>query len=124
MAESVGSLSSTGLQEMDARVDSPAAMMNYVQVYLSVEHRDALENGCLMTALAGENRNEASSPPGFFQTSTGGHWQAHGLLSKRHARRDSIRMISAMVGAIVLARAVADEGLSIKILDHVKSAYR
>jgi TetR/AcrR family transcriptional repressor of nem operon len=127
IAESIRSLSSTALEEMDVGASTPAAMIDYVQDYLSVEHRDAPETGCLMTALAGEVRNEPAARPAFsihLRSVIGKLTDYFPWKTKRHARRDSVRMISAMVGAIVLARAVEDEALSLEILDHVKSAYQ
>jgi len=43
---------------------------------------------------------------------------------KNNARRDAIRMLSSMVGAMILARAVDDEALSDEILNQVRSEFQ
>lgn len=127
MAASIEHAAVESMQEIEAYKDSPEAMVEYVQNFLSPEHRDSPGTGCLMSALGGEIRNEAGTQKYFSRYLSGvievvtRHfpWSA-----KNDARRDSIRMLSSMVGAMVLARAVDDEELSREILDQVKSAYQ
>lgn len=91
----------------------------YLDHYLSPAHRDAPGKGCTMAALAAETRQHSevrraftAHVKGIIQKMVSNFsWR-----SKRSVRGDSIRMLSTMVGALILARAVDDEGFSEEIL--------
>jgi TetR/AcrR family transcriptional regulator, transcriptional repressor for nem operon len=127
MAESLAHASTASLADLDASARSPQAMLAYIERYLSTGHRDAPGEGCLMAALASEIRQEPAVK-GCFTT----HLKAaidtltahFPWPSKRRARADSIRLLSSMVGALILARAVDDEALSEEILEEVRSGLR
>lgn len=127
MAACIEYAAKESLQEMGEHSNSPESMVEYVQRFLSIEHRDSPGTGCLMSALGGEVRNEISTQKHFSDYLLGviemmsDHfpWPA-----EQDARGDSIRMLSSMVGAMVLARAVDDDELSEEILGEVRSAYR
>jgi TetR/AcrR family transcriptional repressor of nem operon len=127
MAASIEYAASASLQEIATHKESPEAMVEYVQQFLSPAHRDSPGTGCLMSALGGEVRNELSTQKHFSHYLMGvievmtRHfpWPA-----EEKARGDSIRMLSSMVGAMVLARAVDSEELSQEILEEVRSAFR
>jgi TetR/AcrR family transcriptional repressor of nem operon len=78
-----------------------------------------------MAALGAEVSREASYQPAFTRHFSGVLQRMIDRFpwsSKHKARRDAITTLAAMVGAIVLARAVADEGLSAEILQDVATS--
>jgi len=91
----------------------------YLDRYLSTAHRDAPGKGCTMAALAADIRQQSQVRRTFTahvkaiieKMVSNFSWR-----SKRSARGDSIRMLSTMVGALILARAVDDEAFSKEIL--------
>lgn len=94
--------------------------------YLSTEHRDAPGAGCAVGALVNDiGRSEAGARDLYTQKLLANIDGIARLLgSEDHAKRaEAIVLFSAMVGAIGLARAVSDEGLSQEILDTVRDAF-
>jgi TetR/AcrR family transcriptional repressor of nem operon len=91
----------------------------YLDRYLSTAHRDAPGKGCSMAALAADIRQQSVVRRTFTahvkaiieKMVSNFSWR-----SKGSARGDSIRMLSTMVGALILARAVDDEAFSKEIL--------
>lgn len=102
-----------------AFADPATAKAAFLERYLGVRHRDHRGTGCPMAALAIEiGRREADRPTlsryvgRFFGRATDGF-----LWNRRGAKRDqAILMTAAMVGAVILARAVDDPELSDEIL--------
>lgn len=125
--ESVAHASVKSLEEMDIAGMSQKDMLAYVQRYLTPEHRDTPEQGCLMAALAGDIGREEGVRSTLTTHLTASldrfirylPWQ-----SKKTARKQSIQMLSAMVGAVVLSRAVNDEAFSNEILRDVREGLR
>jgi TetR/AcrR family transcriptional repressor of nem operon len=126
IAESLAHASEAALAQMAAAEQSPGAMAAFVAEYLSTAHRDMPGEGCMLPALGAEIGRALNA-----QVAVTAHiraiidrfqryfpWQA-----KRNARRDSIRMFSAMVGAQVLARAINDAALADEVLGAVRSEY-
>jgi TetR/AcrR family transcriptional repressor of nem operon len=120
MAESVEHGLKNTLAGVEQVGNSPKRKAVYLDSYLSTAHRDAPGNGCTIAALAADIRQESSQVKGPFtahlkatieKMATSFPWR-----SKRSARGDSIRMLSTMVGALILARAVDDEAFSKEIL--------
>lgn len=126
IAKSMGDASSKALAVMADAEDSTESMLAYVQNYLTEEHRDDPASGCIITALGPEIAREPLARPVFTR-------HVKGVLKslaapfikakKRNARRDAIRTLSGMVGAIILARSIDDPELSEEILREVRSAY-
>ena len=98
-------------------------LARYIGEYLSRAHRDSAESGCNVAALSSEIRQheELREPftlqlKGLIQKlATHFPWR-----SRRSARGEAIHMYAAMVGAMILSRAVNDEQFSKEILDEVK----
>ncbi len=98
-------------------------LVQYIGEYLNLQHRDDAAGGCNVAALSAEVRQhkELREPftiqlKGLIQKlTTHFPWR-----SRRSARGDAIHMYSAMVGAVILARAVSDEKFAQEILDEVK----
>jgi TetR/AcrR family transcriptional repressor of nem operon len=106
----------TGLLEGDVQAPLAALLAHY----LSDQHRDNPGDGCMFAALSGD---AARQEGGVRQAYTEGLCTLLDMLSKslpgrsRQARRrQAISSMAEMVGAVILARAVSDPGLSREIL--------
>jgi TetR/AcrR family transcriptional repressor of nem operon len=119
MAESVKHGLRKTLASVEQVGNSPRRKADYLDRYLSTTHRDSPGSGCTTAALAADIRQE-SQLKGLFTA----HLKAivekmaakFPWRSKRSARGDSIRTLSTMVGALILARAVDDKVFSKEIL--------
>jgi TetR/AcrR family transcriptional repressor of nem operon len=126
MAESTQHGAQHSRAALDAATASPEAMRRYVREYVSAAHRDAPGQGCLLAALAGDARNQPAVRPAFtfHLKAIIGKLAAHfPWQKKRDPRQDAIVMLSAMMGAVALARAVDDAAFSDEILAAVSTAY-
>lgn len=126
MAASIEHASAASGAGLDAASASPQAMRAYVADYLSTAHRDNAGAGCLMSALAGEIRNQPAVRQPFTAHVRGaiGKMAAHFPWKKKtDPRQQAILMWSAMVGAVALARSVDDAALSDEILAAVAAVY-
>src|SRR5206468_669167 len=123
---SLAHASAAALARMDGPAQSPDAMVAVVAGYLSMVHRDAPGEGCMLPALGAEagRDSKAQIPVTAHIRAILERLQRHfPWPSKAHARRDSMRMLSAMVGAQVLARATSDSALAAELLEAVRSEY-
>ena len=119
MAESVEHGLKSTLAGIEQVGNSPKKRAEYLNRYLSTAHRDAPGKGCTIAALAPDIRRQfevrrtfTAHVKAFIEKMVANFsWR-----SKRSARGDSIRMLSTMVGALILARAVDDEVFSKEIL--------
>lgn len=126
MAESLAHASDQALARLATFEQSPEQMRDYVRQYLSSAHRDAPGNGCIMPALGSEIGRAPVAKAAFTSHAKaiiGRFVASFPWSAKRTARRDAIRMLSAMVGAQILARAVDDPEFSEEILDAVRSEF-
>jgi TetR/AcrR family transcriptional repressor of nem operon len=87
----------------------------YVDRYLSARHRDNPGNGCTMAALAQE---VARSTPELKTAFERGFEEI--LSATGGDRKDAIFQSAAMIGGVLLARAVHDKHLSDEILEGVR----
>ncbi len=86
----------------------------WVGRYLSTEHRDNLATGCAIAALSGEIRHEPAVKEVFTA-------QLKAIIDEVGGdRAEALLKLSAMVGALAIARAVSDPDLSQEILQKVK----
>ena len=93
---------------------TPKSRAAYLDRYLSTAHRDNPSQGCTMSALSGDIRNEPEVQHTF---ST----ELKAILEAMGGKRgDAIFTTAAMVGAMVLARAGDDDALSKEILQEVR----
>lgn len=112
---------------IDAEEPTINGKKNYVSEYLSTEHRDDPGSGCLMSALGSDVRREPSAQgvmTRFIHTFIDKIASRFPWQKPRNARRDAIRVTAALVGALILARAVNDEELSQEILREVGDGLR
>ena len=97
----------------------------FLDSYLSAAHRDHPGTGCAMAALGPEIARDSAARKPFTQ---GVKHMLDGMVSRfrwKHngiARRNAIHLLSAAVGALILARAVDDPDLSAEILGSVRDS--
>lgn len=94
----------------------------YIDDYLSAAHRDDPSSGCLMAALGSEVRREPEARGAmtrFIHSFVDRLANRFPWQKPRNARRDAIRVTAAMVGGLILARAVNDDAFSKEILQVV-----
>jgi TetR/AcrR family transcriptional repressor of nem operon len=133
VAEAVSSAFGTWKRQMDAAASGgpPLSYAKLIDEYLGEAHRDNPGTGCAFSALAGDLARSGK------RTRTMATKQIRndiefvaGLLRGRNgkdqdeARSKAILVFSALVGAIVLARAVSDETLSREILKSVATVLK
>ena len=91
--------------------------------YLSPRHRDHPGDGCVLAALAGDVPRQSAPVRGAFTRSLRRFIELldDALPGRRAAlrRRKAVAATAAMVGGLILARAVDDDTLSREILDAV-----
>ncbi len=110
------------LADMQTRESTVDGRREYVENYLSTGHRDDPGTGCLMSSLASDvgREKEVKRPMSRYVQSYIEKLATHFPWSKKaDARRQAIRVTASLVGALMLARAVDDEELSLEILKEV-----
>lgn len=97
----------------------------YLNAYLSPEHRDSVGEGCPTAALVADIRRQT---PAARLAMTEGFRSQIDRIAKAIAapgadasRRQAVGAWAAMVGAVVLARAIDDPALSGEILDETRA---
>ena len=102
------------LERMERR-NSENGKESYSDRYLSRRHRDNPGDGCTMAALAQEVARSTPELRAAFEQGL------EEILSGKHGdREEAIFRVAAMMGGVVLARAVEDPGLSDEILESVR----
>jgi TetR/AcrR family transcriptional regulator, transcriptional repressor for nem operon len=108
--------------------DERPALERVIDDYLSLRHRNSLGRGCAVAALGSDlPRQPKSVRKVFTERLEEGLDVLAGLVPAKAAsqRQDvAIRLFSAMVGALILARAVEDEALSRRILETVAAGLK
>jgi TetR/AcrR family transcriptional repressor of nem operon len=120
MIEAVRHASEEALKVLETASPSEHGKRAYKSDYLSAAHRDHPEDGCLLAALASEIAREPAVKSAvtkhvktlIAKMSSHFRWKRG-----RNARGETIRMLTSMVGALVLARVVDDNDLSREILE-------
>jgi TetR/AcrR family transcriptional regulator, transcriptional repressor for nem operon len=108
--------------------DDPAepALARFLTSYLSPNHRDDPGNGCALAALGADAAREPVAVRGAFTAAVRTRLEKlMAMLPGRNPaarRRRAIAALTSAVGALVLARAVADPELSAEILSATKDA--
>jgi len=107
----------------NSKLDRQALLVALVDGYLSVVHRDGLSTSCAVTTLAGDvlrcNDRTRSAYTQQVDTYLGVLTKLIASDSQKSRRVKAITALSALVGAVSLARAVNDEKLSREILKSV-----
>jgi len=106
--------------------DRDAAMEKITDGYLTIKHRDHPEKGCSVTALGADiARLGGKARHAIAEGAVGQMAVLEQLMTGDDAaerRKQAMATYAAMVGAIVLSRAVDDEALSVEILEAVKQS--
>jgi TetR/AcrR family transcriptional regulator, transcriptional repressor for nem operon len=115
--------SGRAVYKLTANASDPKA--TFLASYLSAAHRDHPGSGCAIAALGPEiARDSPARGPFTLQVKR----MIEGMVGrfrwrrKSDARREAIHLLSAAVGALVLARAVDDRELSDEILASVRES--
>jgi len=118
------------LQEMLKMAEGAAGLPEpkkaFLSYYLSAKHRDNPENGCVMTTLAPEIARKSGAVRSVFNSYVAtviNQMTKMFYPRRRQGRIDAIATLSAVVGAITLARAVDDPALSEEILSSVRAHF-
>jgi TetR/AcrR family transcriptional repressor of nem operon len=125
VAESVDRAMNALLQDLQASRGSKAARRQFLDTYLSLEHRDNPGDGCAIAALASDVIRTPAAKAPFTQrlkeifTASASKFSA--AREQRAARTEAIKLTSLIVGALILARAVDDEALSEEILAQARA---
>jgi TetR/AcrR family transcriptional repressor of nem operon len=128
VAEAIGQMFVEARDRFDRSVagdDPAAALRSYIAFYLSAKHRDAREHGCPLAALSSDLPRLGDISRARFGEGVArlGGWLADALA--RHGVADAANagstMLSQMVGALSLARSVADMDQSDAILEAARS---
>jgi TetR/AcrR family transcriptional repressor of nem operon len=100
--------------------DAADPLVAFVDWYLSAQHRDEPGAGCAVAALGGDVRRGDERVRAAYRRQVGRYIEnvERFLGGGEDARQRAILALSALVGAVVLARAVDDEALS----DEIQSA--
>ncbi len=126
MAEALAHGVKTSLADLDKVCGSANGKTQYVEDYLCAAHRDSPGAGCTIAALSAEVRQERQvRRPFTVQLKALVQKLTHCLpwSSKRASRGEAIRMLSSLVGAMILARAVDDRAFSDEILREVRKGF-
>lgn len=110
------------LSEYEQAATTPEGLLAYIENYLSVAHRDAPADGCLVAALGAEISREDAVRPSLtrmIKTYIARYASRFPWRTRKDHRGDAIRISAAMLGAVILARAVDDDALSREILREV-----
>ncbi|MGW5479515.1 TetR/AcrR family transcriptional regulator [Streptomyces sp. NPDC004008] len=104
-----------------ARKNAREPRRGLVDSYLSKQHRDAPATGCALIALgAAAGRGDQRFKEGYEkQVRTYLDLIAGPDGTFEEARAEAMLILSALVGALLMSRAVADPGLSDELLSHV-----
>jgi TetR/AcrR family transcriptional repressor of nem operon len=125
IAQVAGQASDKALERWRAmgEAQGPAALEAIADAYLSLEHRDRAENGCVVAALGPEIARQPLAQSavteglkdivGVLQTLTPG-------ASEAERRRRALATYAGWIGAMVLARITDDEAFSREVLAAVR----
>jgi TetR/AcrR family transcriptional repressor of nem operon len=118
MAAAVDEAMRVSVEGLAASSGTATGRRAYRDAYLSTKHRDGAESGCTMAALSGEIRNEPETKAAFTAR------LKETVAAAGGDRAETLLAVSAMVGAVALARAVDDDAFSEEILQKVRAELR
>ncbi|MBV8574143.1 MAG: TetR/AcrR family transcriptional regulator, partial [Acetobacteraceae bacterium] len=98
------------------------ALAEIVARYLSLEHVESTERGCLMPALGPELARRSGSRQAITEALRGMVGALGACMPRRNRERDALAKLSCMVGAVLLARLSEDPGLSSEVLQAAREA--
>ena len=108
--------------QASAKLGRPAALSAIVDGYLSRLHRDKPETGCAVAALPTDIVRCAPRARAAYSRQVRGYVEGLTELTPSRDPDEAHLTVAALVGALLLARAVDDRHLSDEILDRVARA--
>jgi len=97
-------------------------------LYLSMDHREEMMDGCPIVALGADAARQSSDVKASFETGIKAHLDILGRLlgeaGSENSSGGAMTILSTMIGALVLSRAVNDERLSKQILQAAAESVR
>lgn len=122
----VAEASARAIEQTAARMDaalaagngSDASLRQAIDTYLTMQHRDHPEGGCPFTALGPELAREGDTVRA---VAGAGMERLLDVFSERAGRADAVVALSAMIGAMTLARLASDTAAAEAILAQVRS---
>jgi TetR/AcrR family transcriptional repressor of nem operon len=108
--------------EAAARLGGPEALATAIDAYLSALHRDKPETGCAVAALPTDIARSSQRARTAYTAQVRRYLDVFAGLTSADDPDDPHLILAALVGAIALARAVDDPGLSDEILERVGRA--
>ena len=116
------------LQDCMSGVGPAQALRSFIDVYLSTQHRDRRERGCPLPALSGDLPRMPAAARKRFEAGVRRMTDSIADLLKQIGQPApdelAASIVSEMVGAIVLARAVPSAELSTRILEGARDQIR
>lgn len=109
-------------------VDPKAALVKFIDRYLSLRHRDNPAHGCPMPTLAGDLSRMPMQARENFQA--GAQRLTHSIakliaqIQPEHADETAVSVVAEMVGALSIARAIDDKGKAEHILKASREALK
>jgi len=107
-----------------ARLGRPEALAATIDGYLTRRHRDKPETGCAVAALATDIARADARARAAYSRQVRSHIDLLAELTPARDRDEGHLILAALVGALLLARAVDDRGLSNEILETAARALR
>ena len=108
--------------EAAARQGGPEALAATIDGYLSPLHRDKPETGCAVAALPADAARSSPRTRAAYTAQVRRYLELFADLTPAGDPDDPHLILAALVGAIALARAVDDPGLSDEILERAERA--
>jgi TetR/AcrR family transcriptional regulator, transcriptional repressor for nem operon len=111
-----------------ANMEPRQALSNYINLYVSPRHRDDPERGCPLPSLSGDLARMPSGARERFAAGlerlTGAIAELLGKLGHSSPDRLADSVVSEMVGAVALSRAISDGAASNRILERSREAIK
>lgn len=108
--------------------DISAALTNYIDLYLSPEHRDLRDKGCPVVALNGDVARMSSDTKACFES---GIQRTINILSntlnklnKANSDELACSMLTEMVGALAVSRTLSNPELSVWVLNNARASVK
>lgn len=98
----------------------PNALANFIDDYLSEQHRDHPERGCPFPTLSAELGARGRPSPTTDRALTQRLERLEKVLPAEHPADQAVATLATLVGALLLSRSVADPALSERILESTR----
>ena len=119
-AAAVALAEGTAKMERAANKNEQDARAGLIDAYLTQRHRDAPATGCALVSLgASAGRNDSDFRDAYEQQVRAYLELIEGLDDSDDTRAEAMLTLSALVGALLMSRAVADNNLSDQLLETV-----